>query len=219
MIVTTMKNAEISAEIRRDARYVEAMIRRFMNCKLRRLIAGERPLQSNYWLEFTTPRNNHVLAQLRFENKKKAYQQMGGYCVFYVINTGHGKYVFTLNMFNEKGNMLLNIYQPHFFQRYAQRCGVKATEIKLIKTFFNRNRIHGINDGTQKWKDADDVNVMFTTNEGYLMGHEEPDGTVHMNTMVTHEQMTQKQKRGALDIIRKFTDNFKSMRKWRKSRI
>lgn len=84
----------------------------------------------------TTTRKNNWLLLWNIESKKDVSGRIYASCLC-IQDTSEGKYAIMRQV--TAGLPSLIIYSPHFFQRYAERMGVKLQGISLIRLFFEVN--------------------------------------------------------------------------------
>lgn len=200
MIIPTMTEAEIVAELDKDYRnafrYSDHVDKKFR----RRVIKSTRfPVRMCH--EYVSPRKNHWLLLFEARSKKEILDnsRIALVCVF---ETAKGTFA-AMGTFTG-GKMHYVFYLPHFFSRYRSRFLQSDVNTKdLIARFFTENYsyVYGINevklDNNTVMKE-----VHGSTKEGVALGYISAEGNVLFKTFITYEMLKGEQ-------IAKFTENEK----------
>lgn len=83
-------------------------------------------------------------------------------------DTGHGRYAYMPAFV--KGKMILLVFPPHFFSRFAERMGLGITGEELMKRHFEINNSYSFTFSTEEVDGGYRENVFATCKEGIAMG-------------------------------------------------
>lgn len=125
-----MNAIEIDRELREDKTNVEDYILSKLT-KVKRFIKTRTPFR--YYSTFVTNRKNKWLLVWSYTGHD--YRTICSFPVC-LVETSEGIYAYSL-VFNEQAHF--SIYVPHFFSRYALRCGIEKKGVELIAHFFYNN--------------------------------------------------------------------------------
>ena len=135
MIIPQMSEAELLEEIRLDLPNVVS-ISDTKDTKVRRIIQKS-VLFPIYLHSFvTSPRKNKWIILWEARNKKNIGDNSLITFLCYQ-ETPHGRYVFMPTWSN--GSLILIVYPPHFFSRFAERMSLDVTGVNLIRRYFEKN--------------------------------------------------------------------------------
>lgn len=161
MIVESMTVNEIQIELSRD--FDNCMDKVEIECrKIRRTIIKSKKFPIHFEpVEYISPQRNRYLIFLEANSKKNAKYPIITTVALY--NRPEGLYAASTSRLN--GSIIkVNIYPPHFFQRYKERILCEnATTKEAIKFFFrNNNKIAG--------NISENNDFRASCNEGFVFG-------------------------------------------------
>jgi hypothetical protein len=194
-----MTEQELMREIKTD--YVNVFrISDYHDNKFRRKVikATRFPIFWDY--EYLSRRKNKWLIFLEARSKKEIgdSSRITLVCTYQNKNGHHAVMV---TYMDKKSHLI--IYPPHFFSRYAERCGIDLSGIELIKRFFKHNAsyvfdIHDISISD----DAFRREIYGSTKEGIALGMLSTEGNIMFKTFITYDMTKGEQ-------IAKFAENEK----------
>ncbi|MFT0577699.1 hypothetical protein [Bacteroides thetaiotaomicron] len=169
MIIPQMSEAELLEEIRLDLPNVVS-ISDTKDTKVRRIIQKS-VLFPIYLHSFvTSPRKNKWIILWEARNKKNIGDNSLITFLCYQ-ETPHGRYVFMPTWSN--GSLILIVYPPHFFSRFAERMSLDVTGVNLIRRYFEKNNSYTFE--TEDELISDNLcrrNIYGSSLEGVAMGVE-----------------------------------------------
>lgn len=200
MIITTMSESEMVAEVTKDYfnafRYSDHLDKKFR----RHVIKSTRfPVKIHF--EYISPRKNKWLIFFESRNKKEVFDN-SRISLVAIFDTKIGIHA-VMGTFTD-GKMHYIIYPPHFFSRYRQRVLQNEIATKdLIIRFFKENYsyVYSVKD-IQLTEDKWQREVHGTTKEGVALGFQTAEGNILFKTFITYEMLKGEQ-------IEKFTENEK----------
>lgn len=141
MIVDTMTYSEILALYGEDGKLLENKIKESRK-KYFHLIRTSRNTSRVYFkaIEFDSKRGFHHVVQFFNDGINKPTKQRLGQIYYACFRQKRGIFVATLSL-AEKMFYHFNIYTPHFFDRYRERClkDLSLNKSDVINTFFRNN--------------------------------------------------------------------------------
>lgn len=179
MIVATMREEELIKEVISD----RATAFRFSDTKdqkFRRMVLKSAQLPVRSYCYYTSPKKNKWIILFEARGKK----EIGDLCritFVCVYNSSHGYYAVMPTCTN--GIHHLVMYPPHFFSRFAQRCGIDLTGIDLIRRYFTINPSYAFE--IKKEKGCSEV--YGSSEEGVAMGVMSGLGSVLFKTFITYD--------------------------------
>lgn len=165
MIVYTMTEDELLSEVIEDFKSVVS-ISNDKDKKVANLIRKRTVFPVRFHSFVTTKRkNNWIILWEALSRSNVGDKALISFVCYY--DTPHGKYAI-MPSFSE-GNIVLLMFPPHFFSRFANRSGINLTGKELIKRYFEVNYNFGFSYNT----DPDGtVNVYGSSKEGIALGIE-----------------------------------------------
>jgi hypothetical protein len=192
-----MTEKELMSEVISDSANVLRFIDAIDN-KFRRLVLKTTKFPVRKCYEYTSRKKNKWLIFLE-ARKKKEVRDMERLTLVACYDTPHG--IYAVMPTYEKGNNRIIIYPPHFFSRYAKRCGIELSGIELMKRFFPENCSY-VYAHKQITIDEEHIaiEVYGSTSEGVAMGIVSEHGNFLFRTFITYEMSKGEQ-------IEKFAEN------------
>lgn len=135
MVTLQMTEAELLEEINKDLPNVVS-ISNYKDAKVRRIIQKSVLFPIYIHSYITSPRKNKWIILWEARNKKNIGDESLISFVCYQ-ETAHGRYAYMPTWADKK--LILNIYPPHFFSRYATRMNLNLSGVDLIKRYFEKN--------------------------------------------------------------------------------
>ena len=165
MIVCTMTDDQLISEVIDDFKVVVS-ISNDKDKKVANLIRKRTVFPVRFHSFVTTKRkNNWLILWEALSRSNVGDKSLISFVCFY--DTPHGKYAI-MPSFSE-GRIILLMFPPHFFSRFANRTGIDLTGKDLIKRYFEMNYNYGFSYNT----DPDGVvNVFGNCKEGIALGVE-----------------------------------------------
>jgi hypothetical protein len=181
-----MKEAELLDEVRKD--FINAFnYSDTKEKKLRRLAikANRFPVYAHSF--YTSPRKNKWIIFFEARSKKEVGDNCRICCTTY-FNTKHGTYAVLVTFTEGKQHLIL--YPPHFFSRFASRCGIELHGVDLIVRFFqyNYNYVFTFKDvplGENTYRRE----VYGTAKEGVALGFLTDNANVLFKTFITYDML------------------------------
>lgn len=135
MIIPQMTEAELLDEIKKDLPKVVS-ISNNKDGKVRRIIQKSVlfPLYLHSYV--TSPRKNKWVILWEARNRKNVGDDSLISFVCYQ-ETPHGRYAYMPTWADKK--LILIVYPPHFFSRFAERMNLNLSGVELIKRYFEKN--------------------------------------------------------------------------------
>lgn len=158
-----MTEAELLDEIKKDLPNVIS-ISNNKDAKVRRIIRKSVLFPVYLHSYVTTLRKNKWIILWEARNKKNVGDDSLISFVCYQ-ETEHGRYAYMPTWANKK--LILIIYPPHFFSRFAERMNMDLSGVELIKRYFEKNNSYAYEFGT-----ADDSRqqIYGSSLEGIALG-------------------------------------------------
>lgn len=197
MIVATMREEELIKEVLSD----RATAFRFSDTKdqkFRRMVLKSAQLPVRSYCYYTSPIKNKWIILFEARGKK----EIGDLCritFVCVCNSSHGYYAFMPTITNGKQRLIM--YPPHFFSRFATRCGIDLTGIDLIRRYFTLNSSYFFEIKKEKGYSE----AYGSCEEGVAMGVMSGLGSVLFKTFITYDMTKGEQ-------IQSFAENEKIRR-------
>lgn len=190
MLVTGMSEDEILQEIKEDIPNVLALSDVRDN-KVRRIVLKS-VLFPVYLHSFvTTRRKNNWIILWEAKSKKNVGDNALITFVCYQ-DTKVGKYAFMPTW--ESGELILIVYPPHFFQRFAERMNMNLTGIDLIRRYFERNSSYCFNIKREESEGCTYHHIYGSCKEGAAMGLVVPYKRIYLfKTFITYDMCKGKQ--------------------------
>lgn len=197
MIVPTMTEQELVKEVILDFenafRFSDACDRKF-----RRLVIKSSRFPVYACWEYLSRRKNRWL--IFFEARRK--KEVGEKCriTFVCLHNTNKGYHAIMVTFTE-GVRHLVLFTPHFFSRYAERCGIELSGIELIKRYFRHNSsyVYTLKE-TRSGENAFVREVFGSAEEGVALGVASTEGNILFRTFITYGMTKGEQ-------IEKFAEN------------
>lgn len=184
MIVCTMTEEEMRKEVLSDLenafRYSDAKDKAF-----RRMVIKSNKFPVYSHAIYLSPRKNTWL--ILYEAKSKKETGDNSRVTFVACyNSPHGHYAVMISFIN--GNNHLVIYPPHFFSRYAMRCGINLSGIDLMLHFFRFNSSYVFDlKQVEVGKDMIRTDVFGSTKDGIAMGYLSVNKNILFKTFITYD--------------------------------
>lgn len=153
--------------------------------KVDRMVRKSRQFPVYAYARINSGRNNPWLVLWECKSKK----MVGDDCLMSLIaipELSPGRHA--VMMVNAGGSPIYMMFVPHFFNRYAQRAGVRKTGDELIRHFFRNNMTYSFASKNKKAGDLVREDVFVTCEEGIAMGVRGASGK-HvrlLKTFITH---------------------------------
>lgn len=160
MITRTMNAEELDREMLADKPNVENYILSKLD-RVKRFIKTRTPFR--YYSTFNTKRKNKWMIVWSYTGRD--YKNVYSFPVS-LLETPEGVYACTM-VFGEQAHF--SIYVPHFFSRYALRCGVDKSGIELIAHYFYNNLDYSYIHHYEKGAEHEHL-VEQVTREGVAFG-------------------------------------------------
>lgn len=135
MITPYMTEAELLEEIKKDLPDV-INISNNKDVKVRRIIQKSVLFPIYIHSYVTSPRKNKWIILWEARSKKNVGDDSLISFVCYQ-ETPHGRYAYMPTWADKK--LILIVYPPHFFSRFAERMNLSLTGVDLIKRYFEKN--------------------------------------------------------------------------------
>jgi hypothetical protein len=135
MIIPQMTEAELLEEIKSDLPNV-VNISNTKDSKVRRIIQKSVLFPVYLHSFITSPRKNKWIILWEAQNKKNIGDNSLISFICYQ-ETPHGRYAYMPTWSDKK--LILIVYPPHFFSRFAKRMDLSITGVDLIKRYFEIN--------------------------------------------------------------------------------
>lgn len=165
MIVGTMTENQLISEVIADFKTVVS-ISNDKDKKVANLIRKRTVFPARFHSYVITKRKNNWLILWEALNRSNiGDRSLISFVCFY--DTPHGKYAI-MPSFSEGGIMLL-MFTPHFFSRFANRAVIDLTGKDLIKRYFEINYNYGFSYNTDP---GGAVNVFGSSKDGIALGIE-----------------------------------------------
>lgn len=163
MIIPQMSETELLDEIKKDLPNV-VNISNNKDGKVRRIIQKSVLFPVYLHSYITSPRKNKWIILWEARNRKNVGDDSLISFVCYQ-ETPHGRYAYMPTWANKK--LILIIYPPHFFSRFAERMNMDLSGVELIKRYFEKNNSYAYEFGT-----ADDSRqqIYGSSLEGIALG-------------------------------------------------
>lgn len=190
MIVSTMTPEEVYRELDRDRDNLSRWwLRKRQEIAKRALKCTKFPMTT--WLEWISPRKNRYLVFNILLKRKFDKGNASGFIALQRTEYGTATYTSWVNW---QYHTTRNVYLPHLYMRYSQRCNVMKTGTDLIKHFIERN-VHGevsydkrFVGRSIRYKDKNFASV--STTEGVLLGENAPGNIFVGHTFITYDMAT-----------------------------
>lgn len=180
MIVYTMTEDQLLSEVLEDIK-AAVSISNDKEKKVSNLIRKRTMFPVRFHSFVTTKRkNNWLILWEALDRSNVGDKSLISFVCYY--ETPHGKYAI-MPSFNEREIILL-MFPPHFFSRFANRSSIDLAGKDLIKRYFEVNYNFGFSynknpDGT--------VNVFGSSKEGIALGIKINDQLVLFKTFITYD--------------------------------
>ena len=134
MIVETMTHAEAFRELDADRDNVNRWLDHRAD-ELRRKALKATKFPVTWWLDYTSPRKNRYMIGVTCTRRKFSRYHAISPLVLRREQRGFSVYMTPLE---RQSLVRRTVFLPHFFDRYAERMGVKKQGVDLIRYFFDR---------------------------------------------------------------------------------
>lgn len=181
MIVYTMTEDELLSEVIEDFRTVVSILND-KDKKVANLIRKRTVFPVKFHSFVTTKRkNNWIILWEALSRSNVGDKALISFVCYY--DTPNGKYAIFPSFY--EGEIILLMFPPHFFSRFANRSGINLTGKDLIKRYFDMN----YNFGFSYYTDPDGtVNVYGSSKEGIALGVEMKDQKMILfKTFITYK--------------------------------
>lgn len=176
-----MTEAELLQEIKKDLPNVVS-ISNNKDAKVRRIILKSASFPVYLHSYITSPRKNKWIILWEARNKKNVGDDSLISFVCYQ-ETAHGRYAYMPTWADKK--LILIVYPPHFFSRFAERMDLSLSGVDLIRRYFEKNNSYAYELGTA---DDDAQQIYGSSVEGIALGlrYTEHD-IILFKTFITYE--------------------------------
>lgn len=176
-----MTEAEVLQEINKDLPNVVS-ISNNKDAKVRRIILKSASFPVYLHSYITSPRKNKWIILWEARNKKNVGDNSLISFVCY-RETAHGRYAYMPTWADKK--LILIVYPPHFFSRFAERMDLSLSGVDLIRRYFEKNNSYAYELGTA---DDDAQQIYGSSVEGIALGlrYTEHD-IILFKTFITYE--------------------------------
>ena len=188
-----MTHSEAYKELEKD---FDILVRKFTYWRheLRRSMLKSKTFPRTVWLDYTTPRHNRFLVELKVFDRRmrRAITRTSA-----IRNTSGGMEVFNFWLSKET-HVDKMVFTPHALSRYAERAKVGKTGIELFKHFSSHN-VDGLDEDDEKLMgqsvryNGEDLHACCMS-EGVMLGKIE-DGVFVLRTFITYDMCTGRQKK------------------------
>lgn len=184
MIVYTMTESEVVQEVTSDMvnafKYSDAKDQKF-----RRMVIKSNRFPVYAHSIYTSPRKNIWLILFEARTKK----EIGEDCRITFVtcyNSPHGYYAVMVSFTNNRQHLIM--YPPHFFSRYAERCGINLSGIDLMIRYFKMNAsyVYALKDVSLS-NSLIRTEVYGSSKEGVAMGFRSVEGNILFKTFITYD--------------------------------
>lgn len=199
MIVATMTEAELKAEVMQDMHNVLAFSN-FIDKKFRRAVLKRTRFPVYETISHSSRRENNWLLFYEARTRKEVNDnvRMTLVCTY---NTKHGLHAIMFTNTNKQAHLIM--YPPHFFSRYAERMKIELTGIELMKAFFKHNNSYVYEVKRKQLSETTYINECYGTgNDGVSLGFLTTEGNMFFKTFITYDMLKGEQ-------IEKFIENEK----------
>ena len=185
MVVPGMTYGEIVSEIKKDIPYVLDVSDK-KEGKVRRAI-----LKSSIFpvrlFSFVTSKNRNRWMLLWEACGKKSIGDNVLFSMVCIVNNSNGRMAI-MPSFHNTGEPTFFIFLPHFFQRFANRMGIKLSGEELIKRYFQYNPNFSIDTKKEMVTDKQyAIRASGTSTDGIALGYQLLDGSFFFKTFITYD--------------------------------
>lgn len=181
MIIPQMTETELLQEIKKDLPNV-VNISNNKDGKVRRIILKSASFPVYLYSYITSPRKNKWIILWEARNKKNVGDDSLISFVCYQ-ETPHGRYAYMPTWADKK--LILIVYPPHFFSRFAKRMNLNLTGIDLIKRYFEKNNSYAYELGSE---DDCKQHIYGSSPEGISLGLRNTEHDIILfKTFITYE--------------------------------
>lgn len=203
MIVDSFSEEEYLAEIKKDFENV-LKISDNREPKVRRLALKSSKFPIYPYCYVTSPLKNRWLILWEITGRKNTGEESLVYFML-IKNTTNGREVYMPNFVN--GKLILLLFLPHLFSRFAKRSGIDLTGEDLIKRFFEQNSSFGFSEKTVPISEKSAYTEVYgSTKEGVCLGLKSvSNNIIALKTFVTYDMLKggQIERLAATEKIRK----------------
>ena len=188
MLTTTMTEQELHDEITKD--YPNVL--RIADAKQREVdkrVRRSALFPVHFHSMVTTTRRNKWIIQWEALNKHSVGDDILISFVAYV-ETSAGRVAYMPSLIN--GKLMVMIFQPHVFRRFAERMNIALTGVDLMRRYFEKNNgyYYTFVDRPTAFKNAVRREVHGSCTEGVCMGLMSQRGdTIFLRTVVSHDML------------------------------
>lgn len=185
MLVPRMSEEEILCEIKADLPNV-LILSDSKDPKVRRIIQKSVLFPVHVHSFVTTKRKNKWILLWEAKSKKNVGDKSLMTLICYQ-ETPRGRYAFMPTWI--EGNILLMVYPPHFFSRFAERMNLNLTGLDLMRRFFEYNASYAYQIKNEKLDNGMYIlNVYGSCKEGVAMGVKAANQNIYLfKTFITYD--------------------------------
>lgn len=184
MIIPQMTEAELLEEINNDLPNV-VNISNNKDAKVRRIIQKSVLFPVYLHSYVTTTRKNKWIILWEARSKKNVGDNSLISFVCYQ-DTPHGRYAYMPTWADKK--LILIVYPPHFFSRFAKRMNLNLTGVALIKRYFEINNSYAFDLDSSLIDDTCKQNIYGSSLEGIALGLKSVEHNIILfKTFITYE--------------------------------
>ncbi|MEG1684549.1 MAG: hypothetical protein RR319_01190 [Bacteroides sp.] len=180
MVVATMSEEELYNEVYKDLTNVFYYSDKKDN-KFRRMVLKSTLFPVRSYCYYTSKLKNKWIVLFEARSKK----EIGDDCrvtFVCVYNSSHGMHAVMLSSYNDK--RIIITHTPHFFSRFAERCGIELTGIDLIRRYFAINNSYAFD--LSKIRDGE---IFGSSEEGVALGLISSSNNVFFKTYITYNML------------------------------
>lgn len=179
-----MTEAELLEEINNDLPNV-VNISNNKDAKVRRIIHKSVLFPVYLHSYVTSPRKNKWIILWEARSKKNVGDNSLISFVCYQ-DTPHGRYAYMPTWADKK--LILIVYPPHFFSRFAKRMNLNLTGVDLIKRYFEINNSYAFDLDSSLIDDTCKQNIYGSSLEGIALGLKSVEHNIILfKTFITYE--------------------------------
>ena len=180
MIVTSMTDEELLAEVSKDYSSCVNRVKKDFNIYRRAIIKSSKfPIYFKP-IEYTSPRNNRFLLFIEAKSKKDSTGPFMTFVTYFLKPEG----IYAIMIYpNSNNSKSITIYPPHFFERYKERYLEKDIDtLEAIKEFFKYNSANIIQftEGTY---------YRGSCNHGFVFGEKLGENINILKTFITKDML------------------------------
>lgn len=213
MLVCTMSDREKRNQIAKDAVELFKHVRYTLHKKLVRMIKGFNKFPRILRTSYVTKNGNKYHLLIKANSRSELENYIWG-LYYTIMDSNEGKYALVVS--NTPGSRVMSyqIYSPHLFTRYSERCGVSLYEEERIHRFMEESM--GLEYTAVR--EYEEGKVMAPVKRGVILG-DTKDDIVVFKTFVDTDRLCDSQievGNDAAESARQVLDLFEAMMKWKR---